>query len=207
MTKAPAAQVSMIAYLWPVFIVLFAAFLPGGKLRADHIIGGAFALSGCWILLSNNDSSFSSESLIGYILAFSCALIWALYSVTNRLLNDVSSESVGWFCGATALLATICHFHWEQTVWSFSSIQWIGIWGLGIGPVGLAFLAWDHGVKHGDLPLLGVLAYAAPLVSIVLLIVAGEAKADGSIAFASIVITLGSLIASGHLPLGKLSRL
>ncbi|NJM29827.1 MAG: DMT family transporter, partial [Rhizobiales bacterium] len=37
--NAPIVEVSLIAYLWPLFIVLFAGFLPGEKLRAHHLAG------------------------------------------------------------------------------------------------------------------------------------------------------------------------
>jgi hypothetical protein len=32
-----------------------------------------------------------------------------------------------------------------------------GVCGEGLGPTGLAFLAWDFATKHGNLPLLGAL--------------------------------------------------
>ncbi|MEM6761105.1 MAG: EamA family transporter, partial [Pseudomonadota bacterium] len=34
---APAAEASLIAYLWPLLIVLFSGLLPGEKLRAGHV--------------------------------------------------------------------------------------------------------------------------------------------------------------------------
>ena len=43
--------------------------------------------------------------------------------------------------------------------------QWLAIALLGLGPTGLAFLAWDYATKHGRLPLLGALSYLAPLLS------------------------------------------
>ena len=35
----------------------------------------------------------------------------------------------------------------------------------GLGPVGLAFYVWDIGMKHGDIRLLGIASYAAPVLS------------------------------------------
>lgn len=67
--------------------------------------------------------------------------------------------------------------------------------GLGLGPVGIAFFTWDYGVKHGNIQLLGTLAYSAPLISVVLLIVAGYGEATGAVIAASVLIVLGSLIA------------
>ncbi len=67
--------------------------------------------------------------------------------------------------------------------------------GLGLGPVGIAFFTWDYGIKHGDLQLLGVLAYAAPMISILLLVVAGEAQPSWTLAIACLAVVGGSALA------------
>lgn len=195
MSKAPAVEVSLLAYLWPLLIVLFAALLPQEKFKVQHAIGALIALLGCWVLISKDGANFSSEYLYGYLLALACAFIWSTYSVASRLLSAVPTDAVGWFCAVTALLATICHLWWEQTIWPLDLRQWIGVLGLGLGPVGIAFFTWDYGVKHGNLQLLGTLAYAAPLISILLLVAAGEAEASWEIALACIAIVSGSALA------------
>jgi len=62
--------------------------------------------------------------------------------------------------------------------------------------VGLAFYVWDIGVKQGDIQLLGVTAYAAPLLSTLILIAAGLAPATPRIAVAALLITGGALVAA-----------
>jgi hypothetical protein len=37
---APPAEAGLVAYLWPLLIVLFSALLPGGRLGAGHLLGG-----------------------------------------------------------------------------------------------------------------------------------------------------------------------
>ncbi len=195
MTSAPAVEVSLLAYLWPLLIVLFSGLLPGERLRLQHLIGAGLALLGCWLLLSNGGAEFDAQYLNGYLLALACALIWSGYSVLSRLVKQVSTDAAGWFCLVTGLLALGCHLLWEETVWPQSAVQWIGVLGLGLGPVGLAFFTWDYAIKHGNLQLLGVMAYAAPLISILLLVLAGEADADLTLALACAAIVGGSLIA------------
>ncbi|RTE67170.1 EamA family transporter [Amphritea opalescens] len=195
MTKAPAVSVSLLAYMWPLLIVLFAGLLPGESLLKRHLFGAIIALFGCWLLIGQGADGFNQQYLSGYLLALSCALIWSGYSVLSRLVKQVSTDAVGWFCAATALLALICHSLWETTVWPASTIEWIGVIGLGIGPVGIAFFTWDYGIKHGNLQLLGVLAYSAPLISALLLVLAGLAPADLTLLLACLAIVIGSLIA------------
>jgi drug/metabolite transporter (DMT)-like permease len=77
-----------------------------------------------------------------------------------------------------------------------TSGQWLAILGLGLGPVGLAFYVWDYGVKNGDIRLLGVAAYAAPVLSTLILVGAGFAAATPSLAIACALIVAGAAIAS-----------
>lgn len=195
MTLTPAIEVSLLAYLWPLFIVLMSSLLPGESLRKSHILGASLALVGCWVLIGRNSDGFSVGNIDGYAVAFSCALIWSSYSVLSRLVKNVPTDAVGWFCGVTAVLALVCHLIWETTVWPTGWVQWAGVLGLGLGPVGIAFFTWEYGVKHGNIQLLGTLAYSAPLISVVLLIVAGYGEATGAVIAASVLIVLGSLIA------------
>lgn len=196
MSKAPVVEVSLIAYLWPLLIVVFSALLPNERLTPSHVLGGLIALAGCWLLIGGGKSNFNSQYLLGYLTAFGCAIIWASYSVASRLVKQVPTDAVGWFCGATAVLGLISHLLFEQTQWPETTSQWLGILGLGLGPTGIAFFTWDYGVKHGNLPLLGVLSYAAPLISACALILAGRAEPSWTLLIACIAIMGGAFIAS-----------
>ena len=202
MTLAPAVEVSLLAYLWPLLIVLLSALLPEERLRAPSIVGALLALVGCWLLISRNADGFAWVNLPGYLVALACALIWSSYSVLSRLVRSVPTDAVGWFCGVTALLALGCHMRWEETVWPEGLRQWVGVVGLGLGPVGIAFFTWDYGVKHGNIQLLGTLAYSAPLISVILLILAGYGEATVAVVSASVLIVIGSLIAGRAKSLG-----
>jgi drug/metabolite transporter (DMT)-like permease len=67
---------------------------------------------------------------------------------------------------------------------------------LGVGPVGIAFYVWDIGVKRGDIRLLGVASYAAPILSTAFLVLAGFAEARASLALSALLISGGGLIAA-----------
>ena len=196
MRKAPAVEVSLLAYLWPLLIVFLSALLPNERLKIQHVIGAILALGGCWLLISQGGLSFNLEYLDGYLLALGCAFFWASYSVAMRLVKDVSTDTVGWFCLVTAILGFFCHLFFEETVWPQTNSQWLGIIGLGIGPVGIAFIAWDYAIKNGNIQILGVMAYAAPLISVLLLVITGFAEASYNLLFASIAIILGAYVAS-----------
>jgi drug/metabolite transporter (DMT)-like permease len=196
--RAPPAEASLINYLWPLLIVVLSALQPGERLSLRHVAGAALGLAGVAALFSSKaDGTFlSTASLSGDALALCCAFVWATYSVASRRLRQAPTEAVAGFCLVTALLAAVCHFVFEVTVVPSSLVQWGAIVGLGVGPVGLAFYVWDYGVKHGDIRLLGVAAYAAPVLSTLILVAAGFAPATASLAVASALIVAGAAVAS-----------
>ena len=198
--NAPAVDASLIAYLWPLLIVLFSALLPGERLRWWHLAGGLLGLLGCALLVTDGGRiAFQPEFAIGYLAAGACALTWSAYSVLSRRFSAVPTDTVGWFCAATAILGLACHLAFETTVRPDGWGQWLAVLGLGIGPVGAAFFTWDHGVKRGNIRVLGVSSYAAPLISTVLLIAFGAAAASWTVALACLAIVGGALLAAKEL--------
>lgn len=195
---APAAEAGLIAYLWPLLIVLLSAFLPGGGLRRAHVAGALMGFAGTVVLLAGKGGFAGVEArfLPGYLAAFACAFIWSGYSVAARHFRDVPTEAVAGFCLATALLAGLCHLAWEETVWPSGAGEWAAVAGLGIGPVGLAFYAWDIGMKQGDVRLLGVASYATPVLSTLLLVAAGFAAPGWALAAACVLIVGGAIVAT-----------
>ena len=197
--RAPPAEASLIAYLWPLLIVLFSGALPGERLRAGHVAGAALGFTGAATLFLSRGASFASSgraALIGYGLALCCAFVWAAYSVLSRRLKQAPSEAVAGYCLATAALAALCHIAFETTVIPSGAVQWLAVLGLGLGPVGVAFYIWDYGVKRGDIRMLGVAAYAAPVISTLILVMAGIAPATPALALASALIAGGAAVAS-----------
>lgn len=194
--RAPAAEAGLIAYLWPLLIVLFSGLLPNETLKRGHIVGAIISFVGAATIVLNGGSGFQADAMAGYGLALMCALTWAGYSVLSRRLGDIPTDSVAIFCLATAALSAIAHLALETTVWPQTTISWISIIALGLGPVGLAFYVWDIGVKHGNIQLLGVASYAAPLLSTFVLIGAGIADATWALLIAALLITSGAALAA-----------
>lgn len=196
LANAPAVEASLIAYLWPLLIVLFSAFLPGERLKRQHVLGAVLGLSGAFLLVSKGQSlSFDPAFSLGYGAAVICSLLWSGYSVLNRRYRNVPVGAVCGFCAGAAILGLVTHAMLETWV-SPEMTQWLAIIGLGLGPVGAAFFVWDHGTKHGDIQVLGVLAYGAPLLSTCLLIVFGKAIATPAIIMGCILIVGGAVLAS-----------
>ncbi|WP_316015816.1 DMT family transporter [Roseobacter sp. HKCCA0434] len=194
--SAPPAEAGLIAYLWPLLIVLFSGLLPGERLRRGHVAGALIAFAGAVLLLARADLSFAGEHAFGYAAAVLCALLWSGYSVLSRRFGDVPTEAVALFCLATAVLSGVAHVLLEQTVWPQGARGWSGVVLLGLGPVGAAFYLWDWGVKRGNIQLLGTASYAAPLLSTLILVGVGAAAPSWPLALAALLITGGAVVAA-----------
>ena len=200
--NAPPVEAGLIAYLWPLLIVLFSALLPGEKLRWYHAAGAMAGLAGTVILVTGGGPdlgqgwAFKAEYSLGYAMAAGCALTWSTYSVLNRRYGAVPTDTVGAFCLCTAVLSALGHLMFETTVWPADGGEWLAVLALGLLPVGAAFYAWDFGTKHGDIQALGAMSYAAPLISTALLILSGEGQATAAIAAGCALIVGGAVLAS-----------
>jgi drug/metabolite transporter (DMT)-like permease len=193
---APPAQASLIAFLWPLLIVLFSGLLPGERLRAGHVVGALVAFAGAALVVAGPADGISAAYLPGYAAAAACAVIWSGYSLLSRRMGTAPTETVAFFCLATALLSALAHLALETTVWPAGARGWAAMLALGLGPVGFAFYLWDIGVKHGNIQLLGTASYAAPLISTLLLIATGFARPTPALILAAALITGGALIAA-----------
>ncbi|CUK00646.1 Aromatic amino acid exporter YddG [Ruegeria denitrificans] len=194
---APAAEAGLIAYLWPLLIVLFSGLLPGEHLRIGHFFGACLGFAGAAVIIAGGGSTgFQTAHLPGYGLALLCALTWSGYSVLSRRLGDTPTSSVTIFCFAAAIASGMLHLAVEETIWPDSTFGWASVVALGLGPVGLAFYVWDIGVKQGDIQILGTASYAAPLLSTLALVLAGIAAPSWGLATAAVLITGGAAIAA-----------
>jgi len=194
---APPAESGLINYLWPLLIVLFSSLLPGEHLRRAHIAGALLGFAGVVVLIAGRGAfDARAEYMPGYLCAFVAAFVWAGYSVLSRRFGQVPTDAVAGVCLATALLSLVCHLAVETTVWPESTVQWLAVLGLGLGPVGAAFYVWDIGMKRGDIRFLGVASYATPVLSTLLLVVAGYAEPTLTLALACGLIVAGALVAT-----------
>ena len=194
---APPAESGLINYLWPLLIVLFSSLLPGEHLRRAHILGALLGFAGVVVLIAGRGAfDARAEYMPGDLCAVVAAFVWAGYSVLSRRFGQVPTDAVAGFCLMTSLLCLVCHLAFETTVWPETTTQWLALLGLGLGPVGAAFYVWDIGMKRGDIRFLGVASYATPVLSTLLLVVAGYAEPTLTLALACGLIVAGALVAT-----------
>lgn len=195
---APPAEANLIASMWALLTVLFSTLLPGHRLKLHHLAGAVLGFIAAGVLAWDNlgQGAATSARWLGLGLALACAVCWASYSVLSRLVSAVPSESLALPCLATSILALVCNAAFEGWVSPPGLVSWVALVALGVGPVGLAFLLWDIGMKRGNVAQLGVLAYASPVIATATLVVLGFAEAKLSLAIACALMVAAAVIAT-----------
>src|SRR5665647_2853343 len=202
---APAVEVNLINYLWPLLIVVLAPlYLPGLSLRGVHVgaavmgfTGAALAIWGAGVTTETAPGQGSPIPGLGYLLALGSAFIWANYSLQTKRAEltgkGFPTAAIGLFGLLSGLLSLICHWAVEPPV-HLNAHDWLLLLAMGLGPLGAAFFLWDKALKLGDVRHIGILSYLTPLASTVLLMQVTGRTLSWSVALAAAMIIGAALL-------------
>lgn len=169
-----AVAANLLDYLWPLLIVLLAPLvLPRrAPLALRHWLGAALGFAGTVLIVAGDGVRPQASHLVAYAAATAAAVVWALYSLLCQRLQ-VPTVAVGGFCIVSGACALAVHLLGGGDLASLRALDWAGwlaLAGLAVGPMGLAFFAWDAALKEGDVRVIGALSYLTPLLSTLLLV-------------------------------------
>jgi drug/metabolite transporter (DMT)-like permease len=199
---APAVEVNLINYLWPLLIVLLSpVFLKGFRLRPWHLAGALLGFAGAFLVVSGGSLRVDAANLGGYLLAAAAALAWACYSLLTKRLPPFPTGAVGGFCLVSGLLSLGLYClesagRGAGGSASLSGLDWLFLALLGLGPMGGAFYAWDAALKRGDPRVIGALSYLTPLLSTLNLVMLGGKRLSPVAGLAMALIVAGAVVGS-----------
>lgn len=200
---APAVEANLINYLWPLLIVLLSpVFLPGFRLRPNHLVGALVGLAGAGLIVSGGRLSavgLDAANLRGYLLAAGAAVTWASYSLLTKRLPPFPTAAVAGFCLASGLLslgAYALSAGPDAAAVRLTARDGLFLLLLGAGPMGAAFFTWDAALKRGDPRVIGSLAYLTPLTSTLVLVLVGGRTLTWVTVLAMALIVSGAVIGS-----------
>lgn len=186
---APAVEANLINYLWPLgMVVLAPLFLKNVTLRPRHVVAALIGFAGAAIaILGRPGGSLSGGFHSGYAMALVSAFVWASYSLMTARLPALPTVAVASFAAVSGLLALLCHALLEPAVHlSLKDAALIVL--LGLGPLGGAFFLWDAALKQGDARRIGLLAFATPIGSTLLLLLTTGQALHWNVALAALMV-------------------
>ena len=201
---APAVEVNLINYLWPLFIVVLAPlYVRGLHLKGAHVLAALLGFGGAVIAIwggrdtAGTGAAFDSRVMLGYALALGSALIWANFSLQTKRLAQAGqgfpTAAIGLFGLVSGALSLGCHWALEPaTSLSLRDAGLLAV--MGLGPLGAAFFLWDKALKLGDPRHVGLLSYFTPLASTALLMGVSGRALTWSVALAAALIVSAALL-------------
>lgn len=194
---APVAEAALITYTWPLLFLLAGEWLTRRRLRPATLGGSALAFAGAALLVAPEALAEGlSGAWGGYLLALLTALCWALYSLAcghpglglrRRLPRLLLIASL--LTGAASLVL-------EGRIAPPEARVLLAAAALGLGPYGLAMLAWERALQDPRGRRLGHLAHGVPVLATLFLVMAGLTTADWRLPLAAALVMAGSLAAS-----------
>ncbi|AHF76695.1 Putative inner membrane protein [Sodalis praecaptivus] len=168
--RSQAIELGMINYLWPCLTVMLAIVMNGQRAGPAVYAGLFLSLFGIgWLMCG--DGTWTPRHMLhnirqnplSYTLAFSGAIVWALYcNVTRKYAGG--KNGVAMFFLATSLLLWLKYGLSQDATMLFTSRIILQLLVTG-AIMGTAYAAWNIGIIQGNMTLLATASYFTPVLS------------------------------------------
>ncbi len=194
---APPARVTLITYTWPLLFVVAGEWRAGGRLTRRILAGALTAFAGAALLVLDSRGAAFAGAPAGYALGLLAGVCWTGYSLGLQHGRTAAPAFFPRLFMAGGALAALLHLAVEPTAWPLAPDAWAAAAVIGVGPYGLAFVAWGHGVRHGPARTVGAMSYAVPVVATTLLVGLGMADPGWRLA-AGTLLVVGGIALTGR---------
>ncbi|MGM0536520.1 MAG: DMT family transporter [Pseudomonadota bacterium] len=194
---APPAEAALITYTWPVLFLLASRWLAQGNLPLATLGGALLAFSGAAVLVAPQVLAGGfSGAWGGYGLALVAALCWALYSLACQVPGWRLGERMPHLLLTASVMTGVASLVLEGVSELPSPWALLATAALGLGPYGIAMLAWDRAMRDPQAQRVGNLAHAVPVLATLFLVLAGVSEPDWRLPVAAVLVLAGSMTAS-----------
>lgn len=163
----PAQIAQPVNYFWPILLTVMLAVISHKAIPAVKYIGMAVSLAGVAAISIGGKGITGSVSILGLILCFGSAFLWATYWIVNDSVKDKVSEGTSLFL--TFLFGSI-YLGIGALFMPMSAMNAAGLLsGMYIGAfeMGIPFICFGLAIRHTDNPaLINQMCYLAPFLSL-----------------------------------------
>ncbi|MEQ6916299.1 DMT family transporter [Halomonas aquatica] len=195
--RVPTAEAALITYTWPVLFLLANRWLVLRRLPLATLGGTLLAFSGAALLVVPQALSGGlSGAWGGYLLAFVAALCWAIFSLASQVPGYRLGERMPHLLLIASVMTGVASLAMEGVIEPPSPQALLATAALGLGPYGIAMLAWDRALGDPQAHRLGNLAHAVPVLATLFLVIAGVTTPDWRLPMAAVLVLAGSMTAA-----------
>ena len=196
LSQLTSQEACLLNYLWPMMIVLFAALLLGERITLRTAVALLLSFSGVVVLTLGGEGSAEGNGLLGTVACLLAALCYGLFCVLNKRRNIGQTVMMIMAWGVTAVCSlpvTLLTEEWVTPMWT----QWIGLLWLGVFIDAVGYLWWAMALQEArDAATVANLAYAVPLLSLVVSAITLGEEMSGAAVGALVLIMGGILLQS-----------
>jgi len=200
---APADEVNVVNYLWPVFLVLLSRPILGERHDGWTWLGVALSFVGAAGVVSGwRLQAPTVAHLPAYGCATAGAACWALFSVAGKRLPYDKLAAMALYClvGAAVFGAALAVHGVEQ--WP-SVGAWLRLAFLGAAVNGVAYLLWFEALGSGPTAVFGNLVFATPFLALIYLRLLRDTPLRPGVWLSLALIVAGSLLSLNRVATAK----
>ena len=167
LANAPTAQINVLNYMWPIFILILSIFVLKEKFSFKVLLSFFLGIIGVYVIITKGQLfSFQFQYFYGYFLALSAAFCWALFSVLNKRKNYEPISSVFLFNFAGLIFMTFVML-FTNSSFNLSLNEFVGTFYIGLFPTAIAFILWIKALQMGKASFIANLGHLTPFISLV----------------------------------------
>jgi len=167
----PAVEASMLNYLFPIAVAVFAVWLNGEKMTPAKSLLIVSGLLGTYFIISDgNLLGFGFTNIWGDLLALAGALLWGLFSNLGKRDDSPLFVSVFWYVAVSfvcSLVSLALFSEWMLPDWEVLA----GIGWLSVSNVVLCYFIWFRALKVSSASLVSGISYLTPFVTLLFIVV------------------------------------
>lgn len=187
---APPAEVDIITYLWPLVSVVLSVIFLGSRLSLLQILGLVMGVTA--VVLVGRCEVCGNELTLGHCMAALSALCWGVYTTfVHRLVRiSILQLAIAYSLGFLAVLPI--HLSFESYV-SPTGSNWCCVAYISLLPGLIGYILWTKAMQARIGSPLVLVAYAKPVMSVLLLWLFGYAEASWSLWIATVLVFMAGI--------------
>jgi len=162
----PAIEASMLNYLFPIMIVIFAIPINGERINASKLISVFIGFSGMLIIITNGDfNNLKLSNIPGDILAIAAAVCWGIFSNLGKKNNIDQALSNYVYVLVAFILSFINLLLFSEFIIPDTS-AFLGVLWISLSNIVLSYHLWFKVLKVTSSALAASLSFITPFVTL-----------------------------------------